>query len=351
MNFRLLPEWAEQDAVMLTWPHKDTDWADNLARVEPVYIELAKHITMQQQLVIVAHNSALKMHITALLNSANISLNRVHFVVTPTNDTWARDHGPLTCAAIDSPEQLKVYDFTFNGWGNKFESALDNQINRTLVKELSSINNQYQALDMVLEGGGIEINEHGVLLTTSECLLNKNRNPDLNPADIEVLLKEHLGATRFLWVDHGYLAGDDTDSHIDTLVRFAPNNTLVYVRCDDKTDEHFSALDAMEKQLKTFKTADNTPYNLIELPWPKAAYDDEQTRLPATYANYLIINNAVLVPTYNDANDERALAQVQKAYPQHTIIGVNCQPIIEQFGSLHCITMQLPRGFLAGAAQ
>ena len=351
MNFRLLPEWAEQDAVMLTWPHKDTDWADNLARVEPVYIELAKHITTQQQLVIVAHNSALKVHITALLNSANVSLNRVHFVVTPTNDTWARDHGPLTCAAIDSTEQLKVYDFTFNGWGNKFESALDNQINRTLVKELSSTNNQYQALDMVLEGGGIEINEHGVLLTTSECLLNKNRNPDLNPNDIEALLKEHLGATSFLWVDHGYLAGDDTDSHIDTLVRFAPNNTLVYVKCDDETDEHYSALDAMEKQLKAFKTADNTPYNLIELPWPKAAYDDEQTRLPATYANYLIINNAVLVPTYNDANDEHALAQVQIAYPQHTIIGVNCQPIIEQFGSLHCITMQLPRGFLAGAAQ
>ncbi|MBH0028618.1 agmatine deiminase family protein [Pseudoalteromonas sp. SWN29] len=350
MNFRLLPEWAKQDAVMLTWPHKDTDWADNLARVEPVYVELAKYITTQQQLVIVAHNSALKMHITALLNSANISLNRVHFVVTPTNDTWARDHGPLTCAAIDTPEQLKIYDFTFNGWGNKFESALDNQINRTLVKELSSKKNQYQALDMVLEGGGIEINEHGVLLTTSECLLNKNRNPDLNPADIEVLLKEHLGATSFLWVDHGFLAGDDTDSHIDTLVRFAPNNTLVYVKCNDKTDEHYSALDAMEKQLKAFKTADNTPYNLIELPWPKAAYDDEQTRLPTTYANYLIINNAVLVPTYNDANDEHALAQVQKAYPQHTIIGINCQPIIEQFGSLHCITMQLPRGFLAGAA-
>ncbi|MBB1384872.1 agmatine deiminase family protein [Pseudoalteromonas sp. SG45-5] len=351
MNFRLLPEWAEQDAVMLTWPHKNTDWADNLARVEPVYTELAKHITTQQQLVIVAHDSALKMHITALLNSANIALNRVHFVVTPTNDTWARDHGPLTCGAIDTPGQLKVYDFTFNGWGNKFESTLDNQINRTLVKELSSSKNQYQALDMVLEGGGIEINEHGVLLTTSECLLNKNRNPDLNPSDIEALLKEHLGATRFLWVDHGYLAGDDTDSHIDTLVRFAPNNTLVYVKCDDKTDEHFSALDAMEKQLQTFKTADNTPYNLIELPWPKAAYDDEQTRLPATYANYLIINNAVLVPTYNDTNDELALAQVQKAYPEHIIIGVNCQPIIEQFGSLHCITMQLPRGFLAGAAQ
>jgi agmatine/peptidylarginine deiminase len=351
MNFRLLPEWAEQDAVMLTWPHKNTDWADNLARVEPVYIELAKHITAKQALVIVAHDEALKTHINSLLNDAGIEKTRVYFVVTPTNDTWARDHGPLTCSAIEKPEQLKVYDFTFNGWGNKFESALDNQINHILVKQLSNINNQYQALDMVLEGGGIEINEHGVLLTTSECLLNKNRNPNLTPSDIEVLLKAHLGATRFLWVDHGYLAGDDTDSHIDTLVRFAPNNTLVYVKCDDESDEHFSALDAMEKQLKSFKTADNTPYKLIELPWPKAVYDDENTRLPATYANYLIINNTVLVPTYDDASDQRALTQVQKAYPEHTIIGVNCLPIIEQFGSLHCITMQLPRGFLAGAAQ
>ncbi|MCK8125824.1 agmatine deiminase family protein [Pseudoalteromonas sp. 2CM39R] len=351
MNFRLLPEWAEQDAVMLTWPHKNTDWADNLARVEPVYIELAKHITAQQALVIVAHDEILKTHINSLLNDAGIEQTRVYFVITPTNDTWARDHGPLTCSAIEKPDQLKVYDFTFNGWGNKFESALDNQINHILVKQLSNINNQYQALDMVLEGGGIEINEHGVLLTTSECLLNRNRNPNLTPSDIEVLLKAHLGATRFLWVDHGYLAGDDTDSHIDTLVRFAPNNTLVYVKCDDESDEHFSALDAMEKQLKSFKTADNTPYKLIELPWPKAVYDDENTRLPATYANYLIINNTVLVPTYDDASDQRALTQVQKAYPEHTIIGVNCLPIIEQFGSLHCITMQLPRGFLAGAAQ
>lgn len=351
MNFRLLPEWAEQDAVMLTWPHKNTDWADNLTRVEPVYIELAKHITAQQALVIVAHDEPLKTHISTLLSNAGIALTQIHFVITPTNDTWARDHGPLTCCNIDAPEQLKVFDFTFNGWGNKFESALDNQINRSLVKQLSDPKNHYQALDMVLEGGGIEINEHGVLLTTSECLLNKNRNPELTPAEIETQLKAHLGATEFLWVDHGYLAGDDTDSHIDTLVRFAPNNTLVYVQCDDKNDEHFSALDAMQKQLQRFKTADNTPYKLIELPWPNAVYDDENTRLPATYANYLIINNAVLVPTYNDVKDQHALEQVQKAYPEHTIIGVNCLPIIEQFGSLHCITMQLPRGFLAGAAQ
>jgi agmatine/peptidylarginine deiminase len=351
MNFRLLPEWAEQDAVMLTWPHKNTDWADNLARVEPVYCELAQHITAQQQLVIIANDETLKAHIIRLLNHYNVKLSQVHFVVTPCNDTWARDHGPLTCAAINDAKQLKIYDFTFNGWGNKFASHLDNQINHALVQQLSDTNNQYQALDIVLEGGGIEINEQGVLLTTSECLLNKNRNPELTQSDITALLKQHLGATDFLWVDHGYLAGDDTDSHIDTLVRFAPNNTLVYVQCDDEADEHFSALNAMEKQLQSFKTADNSAYNLIALPWPNAAYDNENTRLPATYANYLIINNAVLVPTYNDKNDELALSQIQKAYPTHTIIGINCQAIIEQFGSLHCITMQLPRGFLAGAAQ
>ncbi|ASM49657.1 hypothetical protein PESP_a1557 [Pseudoalteromonas espejiana DSM 9414] len=351
MNFRLLPEWAEQDAVMLTWPHDQTDWADTLTRVEPVYVELATHITAVQHLVIVAHNDDLKSHIISLLTTANVDLNKVECVVTPTNDTWARDHGPITCASACDARQLKVYDFIFNGWGNKFESALDNKINAVLINELGNKANHYQALDVVLEGGGIEINEHGVLLTTSECLLNKNRNPDLSPTDIETLLKTHLGATDFLWVDHGYLAGDDTDSHIDTLVRFAPNNTLVYVQCDDKTDEHYSALNAMENQLQSFKTQNNTPYNLIALPWPKPVFDDENTRLPATYANYLIINNAVLVPTYNDDNDALALAQIQKAYPKHKIIGINCLPIIEQFGSLHCITMQLPRGFLAGAAQ
>ncbi|MFK3872680.1 agmatine deiminase family protein [Pseudoalteromonas rhizosphaerae] len=350
MNFRLLPEWAEQDAVMLTWPHQATDWCDNLTAVEPVYVQLCQHICNAEQLVIIAHDEALKTHISQLLHSNAVDLSRVHFVVTPCNDTWARDHGPLTCAAVADNSQLKIVDFTFNGWGNKFTSELDNKINAVLVKQLADTRNQYQALDLVLEGGGVEIDQHGVLLTTSECLLNPNRNPNLTQQDIELCLREQLGATDFLWVDHGYLAGDDTDSHIDTLVRFAPNDTLVYVKCDDKNDQHFSALDAMEKQLQGFKTTTGKPYTLIDLPWPKAVFNDDGDRLPATYANYLIINGAVLVPIYADANDELALAQIQTAYPEHQIIGVNCLPIIHQFGSLHCITMQLPRGFLAGAS-
>lgn len=350
MNFRLLPEWAEQDAVMLTWPHQATDWCDNLSAVEPVYVQLCQHICHVQQLVIIAHDEALKAHISQLLSKNNVDLSRVHFVVTPCNDTWARDHGPLTCAALEDSNQLKIVDCTFNGWGNKFTSDLDNDINAVLVKQLADTRNQYQALDLVLEGGGIEIDQHGVLLTTSECLLNPNRNPNLTQQDIEQCLREQLGATEFLWVDHGYLAGDDTDSHIDTLVRFAPNDTLVYVKCDDESDEHFSSLNAMEKQLQGFTATTGKPYTLIDLPWPKAVLNDDGDRLPATYANYLIINGAVLVPTYADENDSLALAQIQLAYPEHQIIAVNCLPIIHQFGSLHCITMQLPRGFLAGAS-
>jgi agmatine/peptidylarginine deiminase len=344
MQYTLLPEWAEQDAVMLTWPHIDTDWSEILDKVEPVYISLCQQISQVEDVVIVAHNNELKQHITTLLIEHDVDLAKVHFVVTPCNDTWARDHGPITTANADG--KLSIKDFTFTGWGNKFAAELDNQINKQLVSELASAENDYDVVDLVLEGGGIEINESATLLTTSECLLNENRNANLSKQQVEAILKDKLGAKDFLWVDHGYLAGDDTDSHIDTLVRFAPNNTLVYVSCDDENDEHFDALSKMAEQLHTFKTPEGAAYNLIPLPWPKAIFDDDGYRLPATYANYLIINKTVLVPVYNDQKDAEALKQIQLAYPEHTVIGIDCVPIIHQFGSLHCITMQLPKGFL-----
>lgn len=344
MQFTLLPEWAEQDAVMLTWPHLDTDWSDILDKVEPVYVALCQQISQVEDVVIVAHNEPLKAHISNLLKNHDVDLTKVHFVVTPCNDTWARDHGPITTQNAEG--KLSIKDFTFTGWGNKFAADLDNKINKILVDELAASENDYDVVDMVLEGGGIEINEAGTLLTTTECLLNDNRNPELSKDDVERILKDKLGAKDFLWVDHGYLAGDDTDSHIDTLVRFAPKNTLVYVGCDDVNDEHYSALSKMAEQLSAFRTPSGEAYKLIELPWPKAIFDDEGDRLPATYANYLIMNKTVLVPVYNDEKDALALKQIQLAYPEHTVIGVDCVPIIHQFGSLHCITMQLPKGFL-----
>ncbi|KZN48772.1 agmatine deiminase family protein [Pseudoalteromonas luteoviolacea] len=344
MSFTLLPEWSPQDAVMLTWPHKETDWVEILDQVEPVYVALCQHISQVQKVVIVTHNLELKAHILQLLSEANVDMTQIQFVDAPCNDTWARDHGPLTAA--DSDGNLCIKDFVFNGWGNKYASELDTQINSALCSQLAAPNNQVQQVDIVLEGGGVEINENSVLITTSECLLNPNRNPHLNKEQLEEKLKVELGAKSFLWVEHGYLTGDDTDSHIDTLIRFAPNNTLVYVQCDDKEDEHYASLQAMESQLKTFNTPNGEPYNLVPLPWPSAKYNNDGDRLPATYANYLIINDTVLLPIYGDEKDALALTQLQKAHPERTVIGIDCLPIIHQFGSLHCITMQLPQGFL-----
>lgn len=347
MQFQLIPEWYPQDAVMLTWPHQATDWRSILPQVEAVYLAICRAILPAQKLVIIAHNEAVKSHVKQQLQQANLALEQVHFVVCETNDTWARDHGPL---CLKSPTQLNaqlnVLDCQFTGWGGKYPAEKDNQINRHLCNALLSPHASYQRTDFVLEGGAIEINEHGVLLTTRACVNNPNRNAQLSNAQIEQKLRELLGAKHILWLEHGYLAGDDTDSHIDTLARFAPNNTLVYVSCDDKNDEHYSELTRMQQQLSQFTTPEGEPYQLIPLPWVQKVCNSQGERLPATYANYLIINNKVLVPTYQDNNDALALSQIAKAYPKHQIIGIDCLALIQQFGSLHCITMQLPRGFL-----
>ena len=190
------------------------------------------------------------------------------------------------------------------------------------------------------EGGSIESDGNGTILTTTECLMSPNRNPHLSKKDVEEKLKKWLGAKRVLWLENGYLAGDDTDSHIDTLARFCSETTIAYVACKDETDEHFSALDKMVKELRNFKTEDGDPYNLIPLPMPDALFDADGDRMPATYANFLIVNGGVLVPTYGVPQDELGLAQIKKAFPKRKIVGIDCQPLILQHGSLHCVTMQ-----------
>ncbi|WP_018692690.1 agmatine deiminase family protein [Algicola sagamiensis] len=341
--FRLPAEWYPQDAVLLTWPHKDTDWAEILQDVEPIFVQIATAILDVQQLVIAVHNTELKSHISHLLPQDK--LKQVIFVETPTDDTWARDHGPITLVNQQT-RQVKALNFTFNGWGGKFESTQDNAINQALFQhpEIHPISSE--SVDLILEGGGIESDGAGCILTTSECLLNPNRNPAHSKSQLEASLLQLLGAEKILWLDHGYLAGDDTDAHIDTLARFAPNNTIVYVQCDDPKDEHFDALQRMEVQLCSMTNTQNKPFNLIPLPWPTSIIGREGYRLPATYANYLIINQRVLVPTYDDPKDPHAFAQIQCAYPDHEVIGINCRSIIEQHGSLHCLTMQLPVGFI-----
>ncbi|MCF6234934.1 MAG: agmatine deiminase family protein [Gammaproteobacteria bacterium] len=328
---------------MLTWPHDRSDWQPILDQVEPVFVSIAKSISQHQKVVINCFNKTQQSYINDLLRLAEIDSTSIIFTLNPSNDTWVRDYGPITIYRNNHPYLL---DFTFNAWGHKFESEKDNKITRLQHKSGTFGHTPIETVDLVLEGGSIETDGQGTLLTTEACLLAPNRNPHLNRSKLEHILCEKLGIQRILWLKNGYLAGDDTDSHIDTLARFCDAQTICYVACDDVHDEHYKEFKAMEEELKSFKTVRGKPYRLMPLPWPKAKYSDDGQRLPATYANFLIINGAVLLPTYNDPADEAALACLQLCFPNRKIIPIPCQAIILQYGSLHCLTMQLPDGVL-----
>lgn len=342
---RVLPaEWAPQSAVMLTWPHPGTDWANSLKDVEPVFLEIAKSVLRYQNLLIscehVARLQELDRDLKAYAAKHGLP-GKVITVPAPANDTWARDHGPIT---IEEDGKAVVLDFRFNAWGGKFPWEKDNALNSHLANAGAFGDSPIRAVDFVLEGGSIESDGQGSILTTSECLMTPSRNPSMDRTDIEQLLAETLGASRLLWLNHGYLAGDDTDSHIDTLARFCAPDHICYVACPEVADEHYSALAAMEEELREFRQPDGRPYRLTALPWPDPVYDEDGERLPATYANFLIINEAVLLPVYGVAQDGQAVTILQGIFPEREIIPINCRPLIYQHGSLHCVTMQIPAG-------
>ena len=338
MQRRLPAEWEPQSAIQFTFPHEDSDWQPVLDTVIPCFTKIIETVTQYQKALVVCKNKEKTAEILRGCKQENLRL-----VELPSNDTWARDHAGITIFENNEPVLL---DFIFNGWGLKFAADKDNQITRHLYNK--GVFNIKKRLDagMAIEGGGIESDGQGTILTTSECLLSPNRNPHLSKKQIENRLKNLFGANRILWLNHGYLAGDDTDSHIDTLARLCDENTIAYVKCDDKNDEHYTALKAMETELKAFHTEGGKPYTLVPLPMAEACFDDEGQRLPATYANFLIINGAVLVPTYNVKQDAEALEILRGVFPDREVIGLDCLPLIWQHGSLHCITMQYPEGVL-----
>ncbi len=340
MTRRLPAEWEEQDGVLLAWPHEQSDWRPWLARVEPAFIEIAKQVSLRERVIIVAPDEGA---VQPKLEAVGARMDNIRLFRIDTNDTWARDFGPLTVLADEKPLLL---DFGFNGWGLKFAANLDNLITRELHVAGAFGTTPLETAGLVLEGGSIESDGNGTILTTAACLLNPNRNPHLGRTEIEQALGRLFNADRFLWLENGHLAGDDTDSHVDTLARLCPDDTILHVACDDPGDEHFPEFAAMGEELRRFRTGDGRPYRLLPLPWPSARYDDDGQRLPATYANYLVINGAVLVPTYRDRNDAAALATVGRAFPGREIVGIDCLPLILQHGSLHCVTMQLPKGVL-----
>ena len=345
VNGRRLPaEWEPQDGVMLTWPHDAGDWRPYLATVEPVYVQLATEVSRRGILLACARDAAHAAHVRALLDGAGVERGRVRILVAPSNDSWSRDHGPITVCQDGVPRLL---DFRFNGWGGKYAADLDDAIPARLSAAGAFGLVSCERIDFVLEGGGIESDGEGTLLTTTLCLLSPGRNPALDRAGIEQRLKDLFGLSRVLWLEHGHLEGDDTDSHIDTLARFCDPRTIAYQACDDPADAHHADLAAMQRELQALRTADGAPYRLVALPWPAPKLSAEGRRLPASYANFLIVDGAVLVPTYRDAADAVALERLAGCFPDREIVGVDCLPLIEQNGSLHCITMQLPRGVLA----
>lgn len=340
MNIHKYPylpsEWAPQRGVQLTWPHAQTDWAYMLEEVQACFANIAREIARRELLLIVTPEpEQVRQQISGCVNMDN-----VRFMPCDTNDTWARDHGPITL--IDPDGRPLLLDFKFNGWGLKFAADKDNLITRRTLEAGLLQGTYVNRLNFALEGGSIESDGRGTLLTTSECLLSPNRNGQMNRAEIEAYLKEQFNLRQVLWLDHGYLAGDDTDSHVDTLARLCPDDTIAYVRCTDTADEHYEALHLMEEQLKTFRTPEGKPYRLLPLPMADAIVEDGE-RLPATYANFLVMNGAVLYPTYNQpANDAQAAQVLQEAFPGREVVGIDCRALIRQHGSLHCVTMQYP---------
>ncbi len=348
MTFRrVLPaEWAPQSAVMLTWPHPGTDWAEMLDQVEPVFMEIARAVLRFEHLLLSCESGdrlqELEQELSAFARENRLP-GRVVALTAAADDTWARDHGPVTVLDEGRPRLL---DFHFNAWGGKFPWSKDNALNRRIADAGAFGNTELESIDFILEGGSIESDGRGTLLTTSECLLSPGRNPALDRNAIEQRLSVLLGAERILWLDHGYLAGDDTDSHIDTLARFCTPEHICYVACPDVADEHYSALAAMEEDLQNFRQISGEPYRLTPLPWPDPVFGDDGERLPATYANFLIINGAVLLPTYGVPQDRDAIIVMQQLFPDREVIAINCRPLVQQHGSLHCVTMQFPEGVI-----
>ncbi|HWG11019.1 MAG TPA: agmatine deiminase family protein [Rhodanobacteraceae bacterium] len=341
-KFRLPAEWEPQAAVLIAWPHEGTDWGPRLLSAESSYVALASAIARFERALICVPDAAVRERAAELLRAGGTDMSRAGFVEIPYDDTWLRDSGPLT---LERGNEFALADFRFTGWGGKYEASRDDAlIDGLLERDVFVPGIGHARIDWALEGGAIESDGRGTLLTTWRCL--HQRHPQMSREAMSKQLCDSLGARRVLWLERGYLQGDDTDAHIDTLARFAPDEAIVFQGCEDESDPHFAELAAMRGELAALRTVEGRPYALHALPWARAIVD-EGRRLAASYANYLIVNGAVLVPAYGDAADAEAARRIATAHPGREVVQVPCRPLIWQNGSLHCVTMQLPQGALA----
>lgn len=342
-SYFLPPEWSPQSGVMLTWPHRHDYWVDSLAAIDDVFVKTTAAIVPHEKVLIDCFDEEHRAHVNRLLTNADVDLSSVKIFIVKSNDIWVRDHGPI---AVTSNTDTVLLDFGFNGWGGKYPSEYDNALTHHLHQQNAFGKIALQSVPIVLEGGAIEVDGKGTMLTTRRCVLSSSRNASLTQEKVEHYFQQLFGISRTLWLEHGGLVGDDTDGHIDTLARFIDPHTIAYVSCIDPHDEHYVELKKMQEELQLFRNADGGPYQLVPLPLPKPCYSTHDgRRLPASYANFLIINKAVLVPTYEDpAADEQALITLAECFPDRKIIAIPCLAAVQWFGAVHCFTKQLPLG-------
>ncbi len=341
-TLRLPAEWEPQSAILLAWPHAGTDWAERLGEVEDTVIALVAAIARFEPVLLCVADDDVEAYARARLSSARIDMTRVRFLPVAYDDTWLRDSGPITLR--DGDGGFRLLDFRFTGWGGKFDAGQDDLVVERLHEAGTFLKSERQSIDFALEGGAIDTDGAGTLLTTWQCL--HERHPGLDRDTLSRRLAGWLHQDRVLWLDHGYLEGDDTDAHVDTLARFAAPDAIVFQACDDPADSHYAELQAMGEEIAALRTRDGQPYRLFPLPWAQPILD-EGRRLAASYANFLIVNGAVLMPAYDDPADAAAADVLARAFPGREIVQVPCRALIWQNGSLHCQTMQLPQGIIA----
>lgn len=333
----LPPEWAPQAATLLVWPRAGGDWGDRLAPARDAIARIATALAPRQTVILAANDAECRDSIEARdeLTAANVTI-----VDLPNNDIWARDTGPITVFTGNGRRQF--LDFRFNGWGGRHPAGKDDALAANLYRTGLLGDGELVRHDWVLEGGSIESDGAGTLLTTEHCLLHGRRNPSLDRETLETRLRETLGVEHILWLREGGLEGDDTDGHIDTLARFASPDHIVYQACDNPGDSQHAPLAAMAEELARMRTIDGKPYRLTPLPLPKPQHDETGRRLPAGYANFLLANGVILAPAYDDPADEEAHATLTKCFPDRQLIPIDCRTLIRQNGALHCAAMQIP---------
>ena len=336
LGYRMPAEWEHHDAIWISWPHDPVTFPDCIEKVENAYVQIIKEIQESEKVNLFVKNQKMKEKVIHILQKVNVDFSKITFHMFNYADVWFRDYGP-TFIINNKQQKLAMVNWIFNCWGEKYDDLLKD-------KDIPQIINDKLQIpcfkpQIVMEGGSIDVNGKGTLLTTEQCLLNPNRNPNMTKENIEKHLKEHLGITHFIWLKNG-ICGDDTDGHIDDLARFVNPTTIVCAYEDDPDNQNFATLKDNYEILKNTKDQDGNQINVIKMPMPNNV--NNEYAVPASYTNFYIGNTKVLMPTFNHKNDQTALTILQKLFPDRKVIGIDCTDLVKGYGTIHCISQQQP---------